>query len=98
MLKTTLLVVAGLVTGLAIAFWLQPSPEPSAEAEAVNRAASVARSDTNAGLAERTVWRVDLQPSDEKKNLFINSSGPIVVQLMDDDGKTVQAIPIAPIQ
>jgi hypothetical protein len=55
MLKTTLLVVAGLVTGLAIAFWLQPSPEPSAEAEAVNRAASVARSDTNAGLADPRV-------------------------------------------
>ena len=29
MLKTTLLVVAGLVAGLALAFWLQPSSEPA---------------------------------------------------------------------
>jgi hypothetical protein len=35
MLKSTLLLVAGLVAGLAIAFWLQPSPEPSVEALAV---------------------------------------------------------------
>jgi membrane-associated protease RseP (regulator of RpoE activity) len=28
MLKTTLLVVAGLVAGLAMAFWLRPNPEP----------------------------------------------------------------------
>jgi hypothetical protein len=52
MLKTVLLVVAGLVAGLAIAFWLQPSSEPSVEAETVNRTASVALSDANAGLAE----------------------------------------------
>jgi hypothetical protein len=32
MLKTTLLVVAGLVAGLALAFWLQPSPEPAVAA------------------------------------------------------------------
>ena len=32
MLKTTLLVLAGLVAGFAIAFWLQPSPESSVEA------------------------------------------------------------------
>ena len=42
MLKTTLLVVAGMVAGLAIAFWLQPSSEPSIEAKAANRAASTA--------------------------------------------------------
>ena len=31
MLKTLLLVLAGLVAGLAIAFWLQPSSAPTAE-------------------------------------------------------------------
>ena len=35
MLKTTLLVLAGLVAGFAIALWLQPAPEPSVEAEDV---------------------------------------------------------------
>src|SRR5262245_25340857 len=52
MLKTVLLVLAGLVAGLSIAFWLQPSSEPSVEAEAASGSATVARSDVNAGLAE----------------------------------------------
>lgn len=50
MLKTTLLVVAGLVAGLAIAFWLQPSSEHSVEAEA---AGSAARSDESPMRASR---------------------------------------------
>jgi PDZ domain-containing protein len=52
MLKTVLLVLAGLGAGLAIAFGLRPSSEPSVEAEAVSRTASASRSDVNAGLAE----------------------------------------------
>src|SRR5262245_53237491 len=52
MLKTVLLVLAGLGAGLAIAFGLRPGSEPSVEAEAASRTASVARSDANAGLAE----------------------------------------------
>jgi len=52
MLKTVLLVVAGLIAGLGIAFWLRPSSEPSAAAEAVSGTATVARSDANAGLSE----------------------------------------------
>jgi len=52
MLKTVLLVVAGLVAGLGIAFWLQPSSEPSVEAEAASGAAVFSRSDANSGLSE----------------------------------------------
>jgi hypothetical protein len=44
MLKTLLLVIAGLVAGLAIAFWLQPSFESSIEAEAASGAGFAARS------------------------------------------------------
>jgi hypothetical protein len=46
MLKTLLLVVAGLVAGLAIAFWLQPSFEP-VEAEAAGGAASAPRTSSD---------------------------------------------------
>jgi len=52
MLKTVLLVLAGLIAGLGIAFWLQPSSEPSVEAAAASGSATVARSDTNAGSSE----------------------------------------------
>ena len=52
MLKTVLLVLAGLIAGLGIAFWLQPSSEPSVEAEAASGTATVTRSDANAGLSE----------------------------------------------
>ncbi|HVJ29374.1 MAG TPA: PDZ domain-containing protein [Gammaproteobacteria bacterium] len=52
MLKTVLLVVAGLVAGLGIAFWLQPSSEPSVEAEVASGTATLTRSDVNAGLSE----------------------------------------------
>lgn len=52
MLKTALLVVAGLIAGLGIAFWLQPSSEPSVAAEAASGTASFARSDANAGVSE----------------------------------------------
>src|SRR5262245_47334548 len=52
MLKTVLLVLAGLGAGLAIAFGLRPSSEPSVEAEAASGTATVARTDANAGLAE----------------------------------------------
>ncbi len=41
MLKTVLLVFAGLGAGLAIAFWLQPSSAPLAEAESAGGAISV---------------------------------------------------------
>jgi hypothetical protein len=46
MLKTLLLVVAGLVAGLAIAFWLQPGFDP-VEAEAASGTPAAARSDAN---------------------------------------------------
>ena len=54
MLKTVLLVLAGLGAGLAIAFWLQPSATtPLAEAEAASGAASAERSNADdAGLSE----------------------------------------------
>lgn len=52
MLKTVLLVVAGLIAGLGIAFWLQPSSEPSVEAEAASGTATVTRSDANGGVSE----------------------------------------------
>src|SRR5688572_18805255 len=52
MLKTALLVVAGLVAGLVIAFGLRPSSAPSVEAEAASGTATVERSDVNAGLSE----------------------------------------------
>jgi hypothetical protein len=52
MLKTVLLVLAGLIAGLGIAFWLQPSSEPSVAAEAASATASVTRSDANAGVVE----------------------------------------------
>jgi PDZ domain-containing protein len=42
MLKTTLLVVAGLVAGLAIAFWLEPSSEPAVAAAASDDSSSFA--------------------------------------------------------
>jgi len=51
MLKTVLLVFAGLGAGLAIAVWLQPSTTPRAEAEAVSGAASLERSNVNAARA-----------------------------------------------
>ena len=50
--KTVLLVLAGLVAGLVLAFGLRPSSEPSVEAEAASGTATVARSDVNAGLSE----------------------------------------------
>jgi hypothetical protein len=43
MLKTLLLVLGGLVAGLAIAFWLQPSSTPFAEAEAPSPATPIER-------------------------------------------------------
>jgi PDZ domain-containing protein len=43
MLKTVLLVLAGFVAALGIAFWLQPSPEPSVESEASSGIASAAQ-------------------------------------------------------
>lgn len=43
--KTVLLVFAGMAAGLAIAFWPQPSSEPSVDPAPSIRAASVARSD-----------------------------------------------------
>ena len=54
MLKTVLLVLAGLGAGLAIAFWLQPSSTtPLAEAEAGSGAASAERSNADdASLSE----------------------------------------------
>ena len=52
MLKTVLLVVAGLTAGLAIAFGLRPSSEPSVEAEVSSGTAVVTRSDVNSGKAE----------------------------------------------
>jgi hypothetical protein len=52
MLKTALLVLAGFIAALAIAFWLQPSPEPSVESEAASRIASAAPSAVSAGVAE----------------------------------------------
>jgi len=52
MLKTVLLVLGGLVAGLGIAFWLQPSSEPAVEAEAASGTAAFARSDANTGLSE----------------------------------------------
>ncbi len=55
MLKTLLLVLAGLMAGLAIAFWLQPSSEPAVEAEVASGTATVARSDVNAGLSEARI-------------------------------------------
>lgn len=51
--RTTLFLVAGLVAGLAIAFWLQPSSEPSVAAEAANHAPSMARSDASPVRAPR---------------------------------------------
>lgn len=42
MLKTILLVVAGLVAGLALAFWLQPSSEPAVAAAAPGDSSSLA--------------------------------------------------------
>lgn len=53
MLKTLLLVVGGLVAGLGVAFWLQPSPAtPSVEAEAARGAAAERRSGDDGGRAE----------------------------------------------
>ena len=52
MLKTVLLVLAGLVGGLALAFGLRPSSEPSVEADASSGTAAVTRSDANAGIAK----------------------------------------------
>ena len=52
MLKTVLLVLAGLVAGLGIAFWLQPSSESPVAAEAASGSATVTRSDANAGVSE----------------------------------------------
>jgi len=52
MLKTPLLVLAGLIAGLGIAFWLQPSSGPSVEAEAASRTAAFSRSDVDAGVSE----------------------------------------------
>ena len=47
-----LLVLAGLIVGLGIAFWLQPSSDPSVEAEAASGTAAFSRSDANAGVSE----------------------------------------------
>lgn len=52
MLKTPLLVLAGLIVGLGIAFWLQPSADPAVEAEAASGTAAFSRSDANAGVSE----------------------------------------------
>lgn len=52
MLKTALLVLAGLVAGLGIAYWLQPSAESSVAAEPALGTAVFSRADANAGLAE----------------------------------------------
>lgn len=52
MLKTVLLVLAGLVAGLALAFGLRPSSESTVEAKGASGTALVTRSDVNAGLAE----------------------------------------------
>jgi hypothetical protein len=53
MLKTALLVLAGFIAALGVAFWLQPSPEPSVESEAAGSIASAARSDVSAVRAPR---------------------------------------------
>jgi hypothetical protein len=55
MLKTLLLVLAGLMAGLAIAFWLQPGSEPSVEAEVATGTATAARSDVNAGVSDARI-------------------------------------------
>ena len=52
MLKTVLLVLAGLVAGLGIAVLLQPSPEPTVAADSASASAAFSRSDVNAGASE----------------------------------------------
>jgi hypothetical protein len=53
MLKTLSLVLVGLMAGLGIAFWLQPSSEPSVEAEAAGAPDPIARAGTDdARIAE----------------------------------------------
>jgi hypothetical protein len=52
MLKTLSLVLAGLMAGLGIALWLQPSSAPSVEAEAASAPAPIARSGSDDGGIE----------------------------------------------
>lgn len=49
--KTLLLILAGFIAGLGIAFWLPPSSEPSVEADVASGSVSAARSHVSAGLA-----------------------------------------------
>ena len=52
MRKTALLILAGLIAGLGIAIWLQPSSTPLVEAEAAGGTPSAVRSEVRAGVAE----------------------------------------------
>jgi len=65
MLKTVPLILAGFIAGLGIAFWLQPSSEPSVELEAASGIASAARSEVRAGLADA---RLDAASAREKRS------------------------------
>jgi hypothetical protein len=52
---------------------------------------------TTGALNNLSLWRVDLQPSDQNSHLVVAASGgDIIVQLVVDDGKVVYTVPCLP--
>jgi membrane-associated protease RseP (regulator of RpoE activity) len=86
-LKTVLLVLAGFIAGLGIAFWWQPRSEPSVEAEA---AASVARSDLRAGLAEARLDALGGEPRQAPREIGSDRVHPPFIDRARRDGAETQ--------
>jgi hypothetical protein len=51
---------------------------------------------TTPRLVNNGLWRVDLTDADKNADLIVTSTGPIIVQLVLDDGKRVSALTCMP--
>jgi len=51
---------------------------------------------TNPRLAVNAIWRVDLTDADKNANIVVSSTGPVIVQLVLDDGQRVSALTCLP--
>jgi hypothetical protein len=53
---------------------------------------------SNPRLATRATWRVNLTQNEALSNLVVTSTGPIVVQVVIDDGRSIQSFQVLPSQ
>jgi hypothetical protein len=53
---------------------------------------------SNPHLGNNNIWKVGLTQNEALSNLIVTSTGPIIVQVVIDDGRTIQSFMVLPLQ